>query len=438
MFFSILLILLIIFAIGLPLSLLISPKMNAFARIGISFPLGIGIFTLAMFVGNQLGFRFSITNAIIIFSILSILLIIAQRKRIKGYFASLLALFRNANFSPFEKITLTALGFFVISSFLNTFYWPVHSWDSIILYDFRAKIFAESGFIKDAMIGYYYTGYPLLTSLSHTLVYLFGGKNPQFIYSLFYLSLGLCFYGLLIEFLSRRSSLFYTLILLTVPIIFDHSLISYTNLPYTTFLSIGAIYFCVWLKKKTQGYLVISAILVGLSAWTRPTEPYYLGIFAIVFLVSVLKRKFRDIVVYSIFLFPISQAWNLYRKSLPFMEGSTSTGIGYLEIFRNILDFDRWLKVIAFLNQNVIQSWGLVFIVFVLMLILSFGIRKEISTILVFVTTILFFLLLIVGTFFYSFIETGWVFWGDAATRTSMIFYPLFIYAIAMVGKNKY
>ena len=128
--------------------------------------------------------------------------------------------FKTLNLSPVEKVMLAVLAFIIVSSFLNTLYWPVSLWDSLVLYDFRAHIFAASGFMKEAFIDSYYINYPLLTSLGHTIVYLTGGESPQILHSLFYISLGAGFYGSLREFVSRKIALLSTLILNDCPAAF--------------------------------------------------------------------------------------------------------------------------------------------------------------------------------------------------------------------------
>ena len=284
MILAIIFILLITLGIGLPLGLLISKKQNLFNVLGGAFPLGIGIFTLLMFLGNLIGIKFSLLNEVILLASLVIPLMVFARKRIKIFFINLQKSFKRPVFTSVEKIMLAVLIFLVATSLVNTLYWPGHIWDSLTLY-------AETGFMKEAWIASYYWGYPLLTSLAHTIVYLCGGAYPQFLYSLFYLSLGLFFYGSLREFTSRKISMFFTLMLFITQPIFYHSLISLTNLPYTVYLFFAAIYIYLWDKKRERGYLILSALFTGLSTWTRSVEPFWMGLLLIVVLVSLYRKR---------------------------------------------------------------------------------------------------------------------------------------------------
>ena len=434
MIFSIIFILMIVFGIGLPLTLLIAPRGNLVGNLGISFPLGIGIFTLAMFISNLLGLRFSLLNNFLLLILFSVPIIFSQKKRIKRYFLELLDSAQNVRFSLDEKIMFGVIGFFAVSSFINTFYWPVYSWDSLVLYDFRGRIFALTGFIKDALFSNYYVSYPLLTSLAHAIVYLSSGKNPQFIYSLFYLSLGLCFYGLLRETISRRLGILFTLILMVIPLIFEHSIISLTNLPYTVFLSLGVIYFYLWDKKRTQGYLILSALLVGLTTLTRGIEPYWLAVFLVVVLTSLFRKRFVDIAVYSLFFFPIQQAWKIFQSTWQGPQSATTSQVvGYVKILFNIFDINRWREVLGYIDVNIVLPWGAVFSAFILAFVFSFIIKKQKRTPLIFLATFTLLLFVLAGTYIYSFIQVNWSLIGDAANRMSMIFYPLFIYSIGVV-----
>ncbi|KKR53904.1 MAG: hypothetical protein UT88_C0005G0012 [Candidatus Woesebacteria bacterium GW2011_GWD2_40_19] len=324
MIISVIFVLLIILGIGLPLALLIYPKLNHATAIGMSFPLGIGVFTLLMFVTNLVGVRFGLSNELLLLFLISVPLVFLQWRRMGKFFVGSVDAIKNLKLMPVEKVMLGALAFLIVTSFINTFYWPVHIWDSVVLYDFRGHVFAETGFMKEAFIDGYYYNYPLLTSLAHTIVYLGGGRYPQFLYSIFYLSLGVGFYGLLREFVSRKTGIFFTLVLLLAQPLFYHSLISYTNLPFTVYISLGAISIYLWDKKKEVGYLILSALLVGLSTWTRFNEPFWLATLLVVFIVSIYRKKVWNFALYSLFFFPIREVWKgralRSLQNLPTME----------------------------------------------------------------------------------------------------------------------
>lgn len=434
MLIAILFILFVTFGIGLPFILLISRRFNLFMTLGLSFPLGIGIFTQAMFIANLIGVRFSLLNESLILLMFSAPLVFFGRAQIREFFMSLVRTFKQSNLSIVEKVMLGALVFLVVTSFINTFYWPVHIWDSVVLYDFRGHVFAMTGFMKDAFINGYYFGYPLLTSLAHTIVYLAGGKYPQFLYSLFYLSLGVSFYGLLREFVSRKLGILFTLILLIAQPLFYHSLISLTNLPYTVYLSLGAICVYLWDTKRDTGYLILSALLVGLSTWTRSSEPFWLAVLLIVFLVSIYRKKIWNILTYSLFFFPIYEAWKVFQNSLIGNGGSTVGEVaGYTRVLPTLFNIEKWGQILVYLYKYVVVPWGPIFTAFVLAVISAFLLKKQKKLFLIFFIIFVFLGVLIIGTFGISLTVDFWYRIGDAAERLSMLFYPLFIFYIVLV-----
>lgn len=432
---AILFTLLISAGIGLPLTLIIAPKHNAVGRIGLSYLLGIGIFTLAMFVTNILGLKFNLLHTILIFVVLSSPLFLLSFKQVKNYCVEVCSTRKNLHLDKLEKIILIGILFLIASSFVNTLYWPVYIWDALTMYDFRSKLFISLGFVKDVVnMGYgsYYLTYPLLTSLAHTLIYLFGGSNPQFIYSLYYLSLGLVFYGELREFVSRKSSMTFTLLLLTIPQVFNQSLISYTNLPYLTYFSMGGIYLYVWSKNKNSGYLVISALLTGFSTWTRGTEPLWLALFGMVILLGIIKKKYLDILIFCIIFIPIQQMWNRYVVSFIPQSNTINGIVGNSQVILSFNNWPRFMEVFVFLYKNVIVPWGANVILFIMCFTFVVFTHKIKHIYVMYILIFCLFILVFLGAYAFSFNFPGWNEIPDSASRMAMIFYPLFIYSVGL------
>jgi len=154
--------------------------------------------------------------------------------------------------SPFS---LRASVSFVLS-FTLTIYYPVYVWDALALYDFRAKIIAQTGFFVQVAGNFtYFAQYPLLTSLTHTIIYLFGGNNPQFTYSIYYVSFAVIFFSLINKESGRLIALIASLFLVTSPEIFQHSIIAYTNLPYTILYVVGVLYLYKAVTKNKYNYI---------------------------------------------------------------------------------------------------------------------------------------------------------------------------------------
>ena len=444
-------ILLVIF-FGYLLCMVLVKEMHLLERLGLSFLLGFGVFTLLMFCYSTLGLRITTQStllvlAICIFYLFVFLKLFKRRVSLNpvGFIKSFLS------FSKLEKIIVLVLAALGTGSLIISTYFPVHVWDALALYDFRAKIIAEQGFYTQIVKNFwYFDGYPLYTSLSHTLVYIFRGTNPQFLYSLMYISFIFIFYSNLREFVDRKISLIISLLLATTPTIFDHSTFAYTNLPYTIFLATGSIYLFIWFtKKKPIGYLILAAVLTGLSTWTRNPEPFWiLNIFILVFLsIYKFKKYFSPTLIYVICFLSIRGPWKLVNFYQLIDSGAVKTspvtsevGAYATTLLETTFNQVRISEVAVFIYQNVIVSWFPVFFLFLFCIFINFkGFIKKANTLFL-ATIILYFVLLLYGTYIFSFNNSTWSAIPDSARRMAMFFIPLMIFYIGLslggLGKN--
>ena len=326
----------------------------------------------------------------------------------------------------------------------------MYIWDALALYDFRGKIIAQQGFYTQIANNFFwFTGYPLFTSLGHTLVYLFGGNNPQFFYSLIYISFIFVFYGAIREFVSRKVGLITTLILASTPVIFDHSTFAYTNLPYSVFLSMGSIYLFVWFaKKKGVGYLILAAIMTGLSTWTRSTEPFWIVNILLLLALSLFKYK-KYLVSSLIYIFSfllIREPWvmvNYYilndtgEKKAPLIVSEAASYASAL--FGVSFNFERISEIFKFVYANVIVSWYPLLFLFLFCLIINTKtLFKRVSSFFL-IIFFLYFSLLLYATYVYSLSISYWFTIPDSARRMAMFFMPLMIYYVGLTfGRISY
>ena len=419
-------------------------KMRAIERIGVSFLLGVGVFTFLMFCYSTLGVKITLIStlaALILFNFLGYLLVRILHRKI--YLKVGVRDVIN-KMSRLEKIFVGVISTLGIASLVFTVYYPVNIWDALALYDFRAKVIFDTGyFTQIAGNFYYFVQYPLFTSLSHTFVYIFGVKNPQFIYSFLYLSFLFAFYGALMDFVPRKIALVSTALLASTPVVFEHSTFAYTNLPYAIFISLGTIYLYIWIAKGRKiGYLILSALMMGLSTWTRASEPFWaVGFFAVIVYSIYRFVKYRDSILspiwYFLTFFPIKEIWaKIYFELL---NGPSST-VSLLSaeiashknaLFNVALNFEKLTEVFIFIWQFVVVTWYPISILFVLSLALNLKniIRKSSTMFLVFI--LLHFALLIYGTYIFS-SNAYWNSIPDSARRLAMFFLPLMLFYIGL------
>lgn len=440
---------LLIVLFGFLLVVILIPKMGFIERIGASFLLGLGIYTFLMFCYSTLGIRITFISTFLSLLILNILLLFLNRilkRKLNLGISDFINSFRQ---SPLiVKIAVILLGLIGLMSLLFTLYYPVYIWDALALYDFRAKVIAETGYFSQIANNYFYfSQYPLLTSLSHTIVYLFGGNNPQFIYSLLYISFLFVFYGALREFASRKVSLLTTILLSSAPELFEHSTFAYTNLPYVIYITLGTIYMFIWIvKQKPVGYLILAGLLTGLSTWSRSSEPFWAVNLLIIFAYSLFKYRKHILspIWYCLSFFPIKWIWLKVYYSVMGTSNSTMSFVASElmgmknSLFQYGFNFKRMIEVTIFIYEKVVLTWYPLLLVFILFLLLNVlaikSVKKQVIIFLVFLA--INFGLLIYGTYVYSLSFPYWEAIPDSARRMAMFFIPLMIFYIGLLSNN--
>jgi len=433
----------LIFVFGYLLTLILINEFSFIGRIGLSYLLGLGLFTFIVFCYSSVGIKITIVSIIWSLTILNILLCLLLKKlKIKPniHFMDIFKISKNV--SIIELFIAGLILFIGFVSLIQTLYYPVTVWDALALYDFRAKIITEFGYFTQIANNYsYFSQYPLLISLAHTIVYLYGGKYPQFVYSLMYISFLFVFCGSLREFSSRKISLLSTLIIASVPIFFEHSTFAYTNLPYAVYISLGTIYIFMWIvKKKTISYLIVAGLLTALSTWSRSSEPFWVVNFLVVFAYSLITYKdfIINLLCYSLSFFPIKWSWakvynNIVGRNISNISLITSevTNISNM-LFRYQFDKFKLFEVFMFIYNNVIKTWYPILAVFIFFLLINLFklFKNKISVFLIFI--LLYFCLLIYGTYIYSFGISYWDKIPGSARRMAMFFFPLFVFYIAL------
>lgn len=391
-----------------------------------------GLTTFAWFILNLLGIPYTITSyLLLVWSVTSILFLINF-------------ITKKFNFSNFNlkteiskiwalplwmKILILFLLAILISVLVNDIYWPVKDWDSLVLYEYRAKIFADTGFMTDGVARGYFFNYPLLTSLNHTWIYLTGIINPMFYYFLLYMSFIVVFYFCLKRYVSRELSLIGAVFLAVVPDILQHSQMAYTNLPYTIYLVLSYIYLYIWINNRKLGTLVTSSILLALSTWTRSSEPFWLIPIFLLIIYAFWKRRPIPIFVYMGIFFPIQRIWNIFQAGIIGKESSTSEMITFslLTLTRNI-DLNRAGEVFIYLYNNVFATWGVLGVVYLLTFTIYMFRSKKDKRVVFLLLTLFSLVLLYFSTYIITYTQIDWKGIPDSARRMSIFFPPLFVF----------
>ncbi len=411
------------------------PRSSFIEKISSGFLAAIGIFTISIFLLNLAGLAYTLPNLSIVLIVLNIFAAFIFRLRVKfspsgNFFTSVSRNWQTLDIP--QKTLILIIAFILISALLKGIYWPVRAWDSIVLYDFRAKIFQQTGYMYEAIRRGYFFGYPLLTSLAHTWVYLLGGSTPLFIYSFLYISFVFLFYSTLREFTNRPIALVGTVVLALVPSTYSHASISYTNLPYTVYLIAGFLYLYRWYKTSKSGYALLAGVMTGLSAWSRSVEPFWLVnlVFAVFF--SVRNRDFRGLGLYILSFFALQQPWRLFQSAMSNRAG-TIEQIYYAS--RSFFTYQPSIlkikEVVAYIFNSTVTKWIYLFLAFLGFSVVGYKGNKKVDRhLFLFLFIIAHLATLAIGIYIFSISNPKWKEIPDSARRMSMFFPAMFIFFI--------
>jgi hypothetical protein len=430
----------LIFLLGYGLCSLFLVNSEGLEKLSLSFLLGIGVFTFFWFLLNLIGIPYTLVSGFVLFLILIILTRgankLIHKEKQKNVKTIDIAYFKKMN--VIEKVSLALIVFFFLSVLIGNIYWPVRHWDSLVLYDFRAKIFAQTGFMQAAIDRGYFFGYPLLTSLAHTWAYLSGFRNPSFIYGLFYIFFVISFFTNIKKLhINRTFVLLLTLLLSIAPRLFDHTLWAYTNLPYSVYLVLGSIYLYFGFKNKDFGSFTLSALLIGLSTWTRSAEPFWLSCVIVAIVFSLMIKKWLWPAVYLAIFVPIMLPWRFFRAT--FQAGADVVGQvmvtvdvgGQVMVAVNDLQVSMVKTTFEFIKINVLDQYAIFFAIMVLLLLIKI-ISKSKNWI--FAILILLNLMLVFGgTLTFVKVTPYWQEIPDSLTRMVMFIPPMVIFLMADV-----
>jgi hypothetical protein len=427
--------------VGILISIFIGVK-NKLEIIGLSYLLGSGFVTILFlilhwffnFKLDQLNFLFSLGIGIL--GPLIILTYLNKIQFIKELFQfNLRHYFKKS--SKIERSILAIILILVAYGFFENYFWPIIDWDALAFYDFRSRVISLNKDMIEGIKLEYFFQYPPYTSFLHVFGYIFGATRVKVAYSFISVSLILSFFNLVRRKQNRLISLFFTLILSSSPMIFEHSTMAYTNLSYTTFFSIGLIYLWFYNKKGIVKDLIVGSLLIGFSTWIRSTEPFWIS-GLILIIISIIKHKKNFIIsLFSIiFLSLPNKLWRFFLVDLNTVSkieiiDTQSHAIVAIKDFLSqnqsfLIMIIRTLEVFKYLLTTLAPE----FISLTILLILTFlnGIKNKYIEIL---TLVSLFIIIYGGTLIFSFTFETWDLIGGSIVRMSMIFIPLMLYIIA-------
>lgn len=417
---------------------LILPEAKLLEKISLGFLIGVGLLTLVLFILNLVGVPYSSTwsNFVLImltFFVLILNYIFGRKLPFRRSVINMNSIF--GKLTGIEVFFVSCILILCASSLLYTLYWPIKDWDTLVLYDFRAITFVRTGFMYDGIARGYFFGYPLFTSLAHTWIYSLGGQNPYFFYSLLYMSFVVAVFCMLLRFMSRKLALFWTIISAIPAEIYIQSTFAYTNLPYTIYFVLGCLFLILWEKFGEKRYIVLSAMLIGLSTWVRSTDPFWIIPLVLTIVFAFARRRYLDVVIYSFLFLLMRQPWLVFEK-LAGDSGDTLLVVApkLTTILLSIPNLDHLIKVTIFIWNNVLIYQIYLLIPLVSSTLIVLLLKKKLTRALFITLSLVLtsYLFIFIGTYVFSFIAPYWEEIADSATRMSIMLIPLTIFGISL------
>lgn len=265
---------------------------------------------------------------------------------------------------------------------------PISGWDAWAIWLFAAKAFFVSGGLPSG--AFFSTAaphpdYPLLTPLAVAWHYICLGRvDDQLAKIVFPLSF-LAFLGIFWHTLARETNrdygAFFTALLSLTPVVVMHAgglgssydYVGYADLTLSLYFLGAAAYLYAYQKDGRPVWLVLSALFLGMGAWTKNEGLTYAAVGSLLFVLSAKQWRLAAIGIGLVagFVFP----WLLFKTSL--------------SLANDVVGHVRWLGLSAYLDRLPLilgsawrsmagGSFGLLWAVFVLSSVLNW--RKMLTT----------------------------------------------------------
>ncbi len=354
-------------------------------RLALAYPLGAGIVSLQMFFYALLSipFGFYVIALPWLFSGVLVLLLKPggyEKRHVHGE--------AHKRYGLLEKVLLSVILFQVIFSLLNSVALPVEGYDAWVIWLLKGKAFYLDGAVTDEFFSkaLYSNGnpgaytYPLLVPLSVAFGYIGMGhiddRLIKILFSLYYISLLVVFYNLLIAKTSRTTALVFTAMLATVPRVMMQSGLrgtGYADLPLSVYFLVGAGFGYRYMEGGDKRDILVSALFLSLGAWTKNEGLTFL-FFALGLLSIHALRKdgaaaAKTLVPAFASVLFIALPWQIYKTYLPELSVSMISDLSVSTVLSNLNRVPFILSVTShklFTANKYHITWGLYVILTIL------------------------------------------------------------------------
>lgn len=299
LFINALIVILIPLLLGLfVLSLLIgktATKSSGPEKLALSFPLGLGITTLIMFIYGTFGIP--LTFITVAGTILGLTIVTAIYAFKTGSFCLKKEQFtlKPDEFKPIEWLMVFLIGLKILYVYFIAIVKPMVDIDGFQQYTIVAKaIFFDRTFTLP-YLNQFYGDKPLLPFLAQGWALLGLGTPNDALLKIIFPTLFLCFliifYSILKRNFKRLYALLFTFMLSTLPFIVYHVTTAYADCVITFYYAIATFYLFVFMKDDDKPALLLSFIFLAFAVWSKKAGVILAGINIVVLGAYLLANK---------------------------------------------------------------------------------------------------------------------------------------------------
>lgn len=272
------------------------PQMGRYITLGISFPLGAGVFSWSLFLLSWSDIPLTPISMLLSYlALLATSLVAFRRVNRNSQIAPRMEERNSVTIANDRwKWPLILIGCLVFAtSVILAVGRSYSSWDAMAIWAAKGYGISHEQTIFGAEIwGAHGLEYPLNIPLLISSFRIIEGDllpGSKLIFPLFYgaaLVGGLYFwrtFGV-----NSRLCLLGLIFISTIPTVFDHATIGYANLPFSAYLVLGASLGIIGIHRASVGMQILSGCYLGLAAWTRPEGVFLIPI-VIITLLAVMR-----------------------------------------------------------------------------------------------------------------------------------------------------
>jgi hypothetical protein len=322
--------LLITLMFGVALVNVVAYSLALWEKIGYAWPVGLGANALLMFVLDLLQVSLRNVSLILVTELVLTIVLgiyIFRKYRPRLSWKSVLAIAAPTNLAWLFLVGTVVFLVYVVTA--RALFWPVYIYDSIYGFDFVAKAVVQEGtlhntiFDPDHPLYSLRSLYPPLVALNFAFAYLLGFETSHIIVVIFYGSLAVALYAVLARVTTPLGAAFYTLLLVTIPELFNFASLSSSNPVCAYYCGMGLL--ALWRAVDTRSWadLRIGMILIVLALWTRPEAMVFAAVAGgLVLWWSVRQKRVWPAVLFGTACLIFWGSWQVYLQHVLHTTGS--------------------------------------------------------------------------------------------------------------------